>query len=174
MPSRKGVSTMVHLLCLLLLLIPVTAFPFQNEPTGFRNIPWDSPINRVAGLRPVGEPAGPVLRYMKMDETFLHEGITLTEINYVAEQGRFIEAVTQFDCEQYGSLMKMLKKKYGAATTTRKGGTTWSGKVTTVTLGPTVAAAAKTPSPTAEPQLCTLTYSSTPYLRKNAPRQKGK
>ena len=172
MPSRKGISTMIRVLFILLLLIPVTAFPFQNEPTGFRSIPWDSPINGIAGLRPVGEPGGQVLRYMKMDETFTHEGITLAEINYVAEQGRFIEAVTQFDCEQYGSLKKMLKKKYGPAATTRKGSTTWSGKVTTVTLGPTVAPTAKTP--TAEPRLCTLTYSSTPYLRKNDPHQKGK
>ena len=47
---------MIRILCVLLLLIPVTAFAFQNEPTGFRNMAWDAPIATIAGLRPQGNP----------------------------------------------------------------------------------------------------------------------
>ena len=65
---------------------------------------------------------------MKMDETFTFEGMTLSDIQYVAFDDKFVEAVLDFDCGEYGTIKKMLKKKYGAATTTRKGSTTWSGK----------------------------------------------
>jgi len=165
---------MIRILCLLLLLIPVSAFPFQNEPDGFRNIAWDAPFTQMAGFRPDGTADGPVKRYMKMDETFMFEGVTLSDIHYVAFDDKFVEAVLEFDCGEYGSINKMLKKKYGTATTARKGSMSWWGKVTTITLGPPAAATAKTPSPKTEPTLCSLTYSSTTYLSKKAPPQKGK
>jgi hypothetical protein len=165
---------MIRILCVLMLLIPVTAYPFQNEPTGFRNIAWDAPFAKMAGFRQEGNPEGPVKRYMKMDETFTFEGVTLSDIQYVAFDDKFVEAVLEFDCGEHGNIKKMLKKKYGAATATLKRSTIWSGKVTTVTLGPLATAPAKTPPPTAEPLLCKLTYSSTLYLKKNAPHQKGK
>ena len=163
---------MIRILLALLLLIPVSAFPFQNEPNGFRDIPWDSTITKIAGLRTVGEPLGAIQRYLKMDETFLQEGITLSDIHYVAEAGKFIEAVALFDCAQYGPLKAMLKKKYGLVTAKKGGALTWQGKVTTVSLGPPVVAKEKTPN--AEPPLCALTYSSTPYLTKSSPQGKVK
>jgi len=165
---------MIRILCVLMLLIPVTAYPFQNEPTGFRNIAWNAPFAKMAGFRQEGNPDGPVKRYMKMDETFTFEGLTLSDIHYVAFDDKFVEAVLDFDCGEYNNIKNMLKKKYGAATATLKGSTTWSGNVTTVTLGPPATSSAKSPSPKTEPILCSLTYTSTPYLRENAPHQKGK
>lgn len=167
---------MIRILFALCLLIPVSAFSFQNEPIGFRNVPWDSPLSKIAGLRPVGEPLGTVQRYMKMDEIFPLEGIILTDINYVADAGKFVEAAAVFDCAQYRTLMDDLKKKYGAVTAKAQKGSAliWQGKVTTVSLGPLVVAIEKTPAPNAEPPLCSLTYTSTPYLTKSAPQMKGK
>ena len=164
---------MIRILFAMLLLVPVSAFSFQNEPTGFRNIPWDSSISKIAGFRPAGELSGTVQRYMKMDETFPQEGITLTDIQYVTDTGKFIEAVALFECSQYGPLKKMLKKKYGAVTATAlKGGAlSWQGTVTTITLDPPVVAKGKAPN--ADPPLCALTYSSTPHLKNNAPQGKG-
>jgi hypothetical protein len=164
---------MTRILFILCLLIPVSAFSFENEPNGFRNIPWNTPISQVTGLRPTGKPSGTIQRYMLMDEIFPQEGIILYAIEYVADSGNFVEAVTRYECAQYGALKDNLKKKYGAkAATTKKGGALiWRGKVTTITLGPPDTAKAKPSSPNAEPPLCSLTYSSTPYLTKNTPRK---
>jgi hypothetical protein len=164
---------MIRILFALLLLVPVSAFSFQNEPTGFRNISWNSSISKIAGFRPAGEPSGTVQRYMKMDETFPLEGITLSDVQYVTDAGKFIEAVALFECSQYGPLKKNLKHNYGAATATaQKGGSlSWQGPVTTITLNPPVVAKGKAPN--AEPPLCSLTYSSTPHLKKITPQGKG-
>ena len=160
---------MTRILIALCLLIPVSAFPFENEPSGFRNISWGTSISEFAGMRPTGKPSGTVQKYMKMDEIFPQEGIILFDIAYVADSGKFAEAVTQYECTQNGSLRDTLKKKYGAATDkTRKGGALiWRGPVTTITLGPAVVAKDKNPSTNAEPPLCSLTYSSTPYRTKS-------
>jgi hypothetical protein len=163
---------MTRILFILCLLIPVSAFSFDNEPNGFRNIPWNTPLNQVAGLRPAGTPSGTVQHYMKMDEIFPQEGIILYGIEYVADSGIFVEALTRYECTEYGSLKENLKKKYGAAAANKhKGGALiWRGKVTTITLGPPDTAKAKPSSPNAEPPLCSLTYSSTPYHTKTFPK----
>ncbi len=161
------------LLVLCLLIIPVSAFPFQNEPDGFRGVPWDSSMDRIAGIRPLGKPAGSMQGYMKMDENFLQDGITLSDITYRADSGRFVEAVNQFDCAQYGALRESLTKNFGAASARAHNvkSMIWRGTVTTIILAPAPAATGKSPAPNGEPLLCTLTYSSTASLKKSAPRQ---
>ena len=165
---------MIRFLIILLLLIPVSAFPFQNEPTGFKNISWDSTIGSSAGLRAVGQSEGTVQRFMKMDEIFSFEGLTLSDIRYVTDQGKFVRAEITYDCAQQGTMAKVLKNKYGAATSEKGAAMTWHGKVTTITLGPPVAAKSITPAPNAEPTLCSLTYSSTAYHLKSVPQQQGR
>ena len=113
---------MTRILFILCLLIPVSAFSFVNEPNGFRNIPWNSPLSQVTGLRPAGKPSGTVQHYMLMDEIFPQEGIILYDISYVVDAGKFVEVVTRYECPQYGSLKENLKKKYGAATEITKKG----------------------------------------------------
>ena len=159
---------MTRILFILCLIIPGSAFSFENEPSGFRNIPWNSPLSQVAGLRPTGKPSGTVQHYMLMDEIFPQEGIILYDISYVVDSGKFVEAVTRYECAQYGSLKENLKKKYGATVVKalKGGAVVWNGAVTTITLGPPDTAKAKPSSPNAEPPLCSLAYSSTPYHKK--------
>lgn len=174
--KRKEPSVMIRVLSVLLLLLPVTLFAFQNEPAGFRNSAWDTPVNKIAGLKPAGEATGTVRRYLKMDETMLHEGVTLADILYVADQGKLVGAELTYDCTQRDALAETLNRKYGAASVTAfKGKTlTWRGKITTVVLGPPAAAQAEKPAPDAEPPLCKLTYEATRYHAKNALQQKTK
>lgn len=160
---------MIRFIFALCILIPATAVAFPNEPTGFRNLTWGEPVSKVAGLRPAGKPEGVLVRYMKMDESFQSEGITLVDINYVAEQGKLVEAVSLFDCAQYDALKGNLVKKYGPATTgsARSAALIWQGQVTSITLAPVPAQSAR-PEPNKEPALCSLTYTSRSYLKKNA------
>jgi hypothetical protein len=170
--SGKEPSIMTRILFILCLLIPVSAFSFQNEPNGFRTSTWNTPISQLAGLRPAGKPSGTTQSYLRLDEIFSHEGIDLYEIHYVAESGTFVEAVTRYDCAQYGALRDALKQKHGAATAKSQKGKAliWRGKITTINLGPPDVVTKKA-SPNTEPSLCSLTYASTPYLTKNAPRK---
>jgi hypothetical protein len=165
---------MTRILLALCLLLPVSAFSFENEPTGFRTNQWDTPLSQFAGVRPTGKPSGTVQNFMRLDENFPQEDIILYDIEYVADSGKFVEAVTRYECADYGTLKETLQKKYGAATAkAHKGGALiWQGKVTTITLGPPDVAKNKKPAPNAEPPLCTLTYSSTPYLASNGPKKK--
>lgn len=167
---------MIRTLALLLLLIPTAAFSFQNEPNGFNNIPWDTPISKIAGLRPSGEAAGTIRRYMKMDETLLFEGVELADIIYSADGGKLVRVELTFDCVQRGNMFKALNMKYGVVSKTAPKEKTmiWQGKVTTVTFPPPVVVPAAPPAKNAEPPLCTLIFESTAHLPKSAPQQPGK
>ena len=157
---------MLRILIALLLLVPATAFSFQNEPSGFRNIPWSSPINKIAGLRPAGEPSDTVKRYMKMDETLIHAGMELNDVLYVAEGDKFVGAELTYNCAQYARMAEGLNVRYGAPATPAAAGKPlmWQGKITTVTLG----ALPGKQTAAAEPALCSLSFFSTPHILKQS------
>ncbi len=166
---------MFRILFVLLLLTPSVAFPFENEPEGFRTIPWDTPVGAIAGLRPSGGADGTVRPYLKSDEIFVYEGVTLTDIRYLADQDKIIGAELTYDCGQRGNLAETLKKNYGAPTRTARGGTlTWQGKMTTITLVPPDAINPAKPLPTDLPALCSLNFRSTAHIWKNVPLPKVK
>ena len=151
----------------LLLLVPVAAYPFQNEPPGFRTYPWDSSVTAIAGLRPVGQPDGQVRRYFRMDESLHHAGLDLAEILYVADGGRLMSVELSYDCVQYKKMVEGLRQRYGAPTgESTENGLTWQGLVTTVTLGTPVPAKL---DPTVPPPLCRLTFTATSRLLKKSP-----
>ena len=166
---------MVRMLLVLLLLTPSVAFTFEYEPAGFRSISWDSPAGTIAGLRSTGVAEGTIRHYMKSDETFIHEGVTLTDIRYLADQDKIVGADLTYDCSQRATLAETLKKNYGVPTRTARGGTfTWQGKMTTITLVPPDAINPVRPLPAGEPALCLLTFRSTAFIWKNVPTPKVK
>jgi hypothetical protein len=166
---------MIRILFVLLLLAPAVAFSFENEPAGFRSIPWDTPIGTIAGLRPAGAAEGTMRSYLKSDEIFVYEGVTLTDIRYLADGDKFVGAQLTYDCGQRGNLAETLKKNYGAPTRTARGGTfTWQGKMSTITLVPPDAINPVKPLPAGETALCSLTFRSTAQIWKNVPLPKVK
>ncbi len=168
-----GMASRIRIL-LLLLFLPSIAFSFQNEPDGFREIPWGSPVGKIAGLRPAAGAEGTVRSYTKMDEIFDYEGVILSEILYLADQERFVGVELTYRCAQRGEMLELLTDMYEEATRTARGGTLyWQGRVTTVTLAPPDAIQPWKPSPL-EPSLCSLTFRSTPSFGKNAPQLKVK
>ncbi len=159
---------MLRFFIFLLFLTPSVAFPFLNEPDGFRSIPWDSPVNKITGLRSAGPAEGTVRRYIKMDETFIYEGLALTDIFYVTDLGKLVSVELFYNCGQRAGFIELLQKNHGTPTRTARGGTlTWQGKSSTITLAPPAAVRPDNPAPDGEPALCALTFGATPLTKKS-------
>jgi hypothetical protein len=75
-------------------LLPTVAIAFKNEPTGFRGIPWGTPLSAVQSqMRPFGAtPAGQDQGYIRVGDSMTLGGATLEKILYKFHDGRFSEA----------------------------------------------------------------------------------
>jgi hypothetical protein len=76
------------------ILLPQVAIAFQNEPTGFRGIPWGTPLSVVQSqMRPVGAtPAGQDRDYVRVGDSMTIGGAALERVLYKFHDGRFSEA----------------------------------------------------------------------------------
>lgn len=114
----------------------VGAHAFQNEPTGFRGVPWGTPIGQAHGLYILDHAAGDRRSYRRSFEDLSVNGIPLQAIYFDFYQGRFEEAVLIAKRNHGADLLATLTARYGepARAKGRKRIFVWSGTVATVEM----------------------------------------
>src|ERR1700739_3332346 len=98
-------------------LLPAVAFAFQNEPTGFRGIPWGTPLSAVQSqMRPLGAtPAGQDQGYIRVGDSMTLGGATLEKILYKFHDGGFSEAfiVAQKGPSNAAAMIAAFRSQFG-------------------------------------------------------------
>jgi hypothetical protein len=98
-------------------LLPTVAFTFQNEPTGFRGIPWGTPLSAVQSqMRPLGAtPAGQDQGYIRAGDSLTIGGAALEKILYKFHDGGFSEAfiVAQRGSSNAAAMIAAFRAQFG-------------------------------------------------------------
>jgi len=124
-------------MCLIVwLLLPSAAFAFQNEPTGFREISWGTPLSAVQSqMIPDGTPPGQL--YKRVNDKLTIGNATLMDISYEFHNGRFSQVymLSQEGLINEKAMIAAFLGQFGAATDIHEGGLyVWKGSITNIIL----------------------------------------
>jgi hypothetical protein len=120
---------------------PQAGEAFQNEPTGFRGLTWETPFEAVQGLRLVDERQVNGQRisvYTRESDQLVFGGTKIDRIRYVFLQGRFflVHVVATDSRSKYKTIRKTLYDRFGqpSAAFPRRDRYYWEGEEVTVSL----------------------------------------
>ncbi|HEX4112304.1 MAG TPA: hypothetical protein VH020_07190 [Stellaceae bacterium] len=97
-------------------LIPLAdAHAFQNEPTGFRGIPWGTPVDQVRAKKETwfNRDIGLGLTEYRSRDDLSMSGIPLTYNLYQFYKGKFSTGIMEGYASQCGSIMGVLVARFG-------------------------------------------------------------
>jgi hypothetical protein len=128
-------------LCILLLVLPLGLFSFQNEPNGFRGVNWWSPVPSSWVKAPAPEDLpinSPYESCWKNPKDELKIGdARVEEVVYLARGGRICAVYIKFNNLAVPALKKSCTAKFGSPTDIGSGATIfllWKGQRTVISL----------------------------------------
>jgi hypothetical protein len=87
--SRKSGAVHIWIAFAVAILISPTAFAFQNEPTGFRNIAWGTSFETVSKELTLEQKDGDTVYYSRIGDSLIIGDAKLKDITYTFYRGRF-------------------------------------------------------------------------------------
>lgn len=125
------------------------AFPYPNEPDGFRGLAWGQDVSNVPGLgytcwQSPWEESVRKFRdwvdykvYERRDDELRLGSVPLTTIRYIAWRDRLREVVLVASVKETGDLQRILKARFGPGKAGKMEGrpvVSWQGEKTTIDL----------------------------------------
>jgi hypothetical protein len=112
-PIRSASHTWPFVMMIVALAGPVWAVPMTNDPKGFHDIPWGSPLSARPDLEPLQ--AGPhIAEYLRKTEPSSFAGIEMSSVLYVAVDDQFARVIIRYQGDHvHRQVLSFLESRFG-------------------------------------------------------------
>jgi hypothetical protein len=105
---------MQKLIAISLLLLPIVAHAFKNEPDGFRGIAWDDDQILHAEYLEQTDQDGAYTTYKRNDDSMKIGGAELSSVSYGFKDGKFVMVIIRTEPGFNSALIDAFKEQFGS------------------------------------------------------------
>jgi hypothetical protein len=98
----------------LMMLLPLTAYAFKNEPEGFRGIAWDDDQILHAEYLEQTDQDGAYTTYKRKDDSMKIGGAELSSVSYGFKDGKFVMVIIRTEPGNNSAFIAAFREQFGS------------------------------------------------------------